>query len=125
MKFVAFLFYLSALAALTPPAAAETPSKFTTGNVLYQDCTATAGEVAKLVGGAHCVSYIIGVADAHTAMTVISKTSPLFCIPGGATPGQLMDIVVGFLKSQPAKRHYMASTLVIMALSESLPCAAK
>jgi len=60
----------------------------------------------------YCVGYIIGVVDA----------SNLVCPENTVNVGQLSDIVIKYLKENPATRHYNATGLVQISLAPLFPC---
>ncbi|WP_366008279.1 Rap1a/Tai family immunity protein [Hyphomonas sp.] len=87
-------------------------ARATTGNELYYDCVSS-----NAYDQARCLSYISGVADG------IGLSDHLgLCVPKGVTYGQLLDIVVGFLKGSPEGRHYAASFLIYTALFDAYGC---
>lgn len=113
------------------------PSQGTTitGNQLLEACT---DETAILNG--FCAGYIDGVRDglvggtANTLLAVGSKfedaaglndtvnTLLNYCIPEASTAQQQTDVVVGYLKRNPATRHNGARFLIMQAFREAFPC---
>jgi hypothetical protein len=86
--------------------------KDTNGNQLYADCT------GDLVGQAVCVGYVRGVYDRDRW----SDASSYICAVDGVTTGQLVDVVVQYLKAHPEKRDFRAGGLVLFALRDAWPC---
>ena len=66
------------------------------------------------------VGYIAGGADVG-ASNVISGFR--FCLPQGATEGQLASVVKNWLEKYPERRHFAARGLVAASLFEAFPCA--
>lgn len=62
-----------------------------------------------------CLGYIIGVADA-----LVNDGS--FCVPDGATGGQMEEIVKRYLREHSERRHIGAASFVVSALQERFPC---
>jgi hypothetical protein len=56
--------------------------------------------------------------DAWDAQRVI-------CFPKGSSNDQYRDIVVTYLRDNPAQRHMTASVLGLVALRSAFPCAQK
>ena len=83
---------------------------FQSGNELLVDCQTSPSDSKKM----YCLGYVVGAADMFEAWRR-SAGLPA-CIPEGVQAGQLQDVVVQFIKSHPADRHYAGSSLVIMAL---------
>lgn len=87
------------------------------GNKLLQICKASEGSQSR----ANCLGYVAGVSDTLTdlASLGILKGSP--CLPTGATPGQMADVVVKYLTENPKDRNLSPSSLVAGALNEAWP----
>ncbi len=66
-----------------------------------------------------CLGYLQGVADVLGEDSVGGWRA---CIPLNVTVAQVEDIVVPWLKANPSKRHYTASSLVALALEKAFPC---
>jgi hypothetical protein len=45
------------------------------------------------------------------------------CVPAGVTSGQLKDVLLNLLRSNPAQRHRPGVELAMMAFAEAWPCA--
>ena len=105
------------------PARTEPPKLgfFTSGNALWEDCSAKEGDVDFAKRKMLCFTYVTGVVDA-TAMFGGWDKKPLFCIPQGVTKLQLADIVGRSLESHPEWRHQPAPELVSIALVGAFPC---
>ena len=77
-----------------------------------------------------CLGYVEGVADAGEqealAGASVTGASTLgiwrWCIPTGTASGQARDIVVKFLRENPAQRHLAAASVVASALQHAWPC---
>lgn len=52
----------------------------------------------------------------------VTAAASQYCIPERVTQGQLQDVVVKYLESQPSRRHLPAGILVTVALAEAFPC---
>ena len=111
-----------AVVVLISMAAVPAQARYETGNTLYSDCTNSGTKIDRLVAGAHCSSYIVGVYDEHEFQSLISKTSPEFCAPKGVVIQQLVDIVTKFLVDNPESRQYPAAALVKLSLTKAFPC---
>jgi hypothetical protein len=68
-------------------------------------------------GAAHIHGYVIATAEAFDGR--------LFCIPMGATAGQLVAVTRKYLREYPERWNEPASQLVIAALTAAFPCAKK
>lgn len=105
------------LAFLAAPASAQ----MTTGNDLYQFCTGTTDQKIE------CLNYLSGWRAAAETMSILyanrtPPSSPVFCLPNGATTGQIYDVVVKHLRDNPASRHQMTSILLLVAMRDNFPC---
>ena len=83
---------------------------FQDANQLLAKCQ---GDIIK---HAVCLDYVEGVVD--TLVKFRGRT----CIPPSVIAKQVMDITVAWIKANPSKRHFSASTVVVIALSEAFPC---
>jgi hypothetical protein len=81
---------------------------FYDGNRLFQLCTSSVASEQAV-----CLGYVIAVADT-------SRTRN--CSPSTIKSGQLRDVVIQFLSSNPAHRHEDADTLVELAIHNAWPC---
>lgn len=113
------LHYASAVALLlspSPVAAAD----FETGNQLLSSCdTKISGE------GLQCLAYLEGlIAGALFTGDPITKPDPL-CLPDRVTMGQVRDVVVEYLRTKPAVRHFPGGLLALAALRNAFPCSQK
>jgi hypothetical protein len=84
---------------------------FISGNALYDNCEPTALPT--------CGAYIFGVLD-----LMAQTNGQLFahCLPDKATGKQLIDVVVKWLRENPAERHYSAASNIQVALQQAFPC---
>ena len=98
---------------------------FSTGEKLLKFCTADKNGPQGV-----CSGYIIGVVDSQQTDNVIGGKDEYFnkhlgyrwCLHKKITQGEVMDPVIAWLKVNPKKRHYTATSLVSKALQESFPC---
>ncbi len=90
-------------------------ARATTGNHLYDQCSAKPDADGYNTKWGLCLGYIVGVFDA-TALTI-----PL-CGYDGVTHAQVSDVVLQYLYMHPAERHLQANFLVARALKEAFPC---
>lgn len=84
---------------------------FKDGNDLYEDMRTGGARYLNVIG------YITGVADTLRGVT--------FCPQNNVTAGQLTDLVRDFLYANPDKRHYTASSIISVVISDVWPCKRK
>ena len=102
---------LAALLTILPSAQAEAaPSPFYDGNQFLQMCAAATYSTFP------CGGYVMGAYDAALG------GAASICLPAGARDSQLLDVVVKYLKHNPADRTDNAATLVVDALGDAFPC---
>ena len=85
---------------------------FQTGNTLLTRCTSPNLDI--------CLGYLEGIADALALGSPVYKSRA--CMPSGISGRQLIDIIVEFLQSHAAIRHFQAASLVAVAFANSFPC---
>jgi hypothetical protein len=109
-----------ALALLVSPTAAlaaqNTPSTsgFLSANKLWLMCSEdTSGAAPTAVySNGYCLGYIAGVADGLAALG-------RGCAPPGLTEGQLHDVVIAYLRDNPAERDYSAASTIGAAMEHA------
>ena len=88
---------------------------FENGNNLYDFCQDTDTNWKKPI----CTGYITAISDMlEIGPPFISMQA---CIPN-ITRQQLIDVVIAYLRDNPARRHYLASGEVTYALLQAFPC---
>jgi Rap1a immunity proteins len=99
--------------------AQSVPGNNVTGNKLWAECTAT--ETARQM---FCTAYIIGASDVGGAESIGLPPRLVSCAPHGVANGELVEIVVTYLKRHPEERNGSAASLVLGAISKAYPCKA-
>jgi len=90
---------------------------FVDGNDLYDICIDDGHDFHE----GFCMAYVLGVADTlEGGKNAIGGYK--VCFPIGITIQQTIDVTANWLEANPGKRHYSASSLVALALSEVFPC---
>ena len=105
--------HLPALAAGAALIAA--PSAYQTGDDLFRLCTSS-----KPAEAWQCLGYVEAVSDVLAAGDGVSGW--FACIPPQVKSGQMRDIVVIFLRTEPERRNRTATSLMGKALSSTFPC---
>jgi hypothetical protein len=98
-----------------------------TGNDLFNQCTS--GEHSDDFH--HCLTYIRGAVDMIGALQGARGTDEksfwkltAVCMPSHATSGQVVDVVVKYLKDNPKDRADKAGWIIIRALIQAWGCPA-
>ena len=104
------------LVSVAPRASAQgIPRYMTDGNSLYVICTAHSGDtITDTASEGMCLGYVTGVATTLDLLDFITLGS-------GVTQGQLQDVVVKYLRENPATRNHGATSLTIGALVAAFP----
>lgn len=97
--------------------AAAAASTFRTGNDLLLSCKA-----ADTFNQGVCNGYMTGVFDVENAFTEAGVSKRIFCIPAGATAGQLQLVVIQYLEEHPEELHLTAAGLTLLAFQDAFPC---
>ncbi|XUU59727.1 Rap1a/Tai family immunity protein [Erythrobacter sp. HA6-11] len=111
--------FASALLAVLPY---QANASFHDGNALYDDCSAKEGGPTYYQKNAFCTAYIVGVVDTINYYQGADEIHNFVCIPPNVRAGQLRDVVVKFLRENPAERHKGAEALVFIAVAFAFPC---
>ena len=96
-------------ALLMVPAVAS--AEFLTGNDLYTRLT---GDLSDRM---YALGYVVGVYDVNVHVTFCPR------VETNITAGQVQDITIRYLSSNPGQRHRSAEILVRDALKQVWPCA--
>mgnify|MGYP001240467614 CR=1 FL=1 len=112
-----FLFAFVLVTASFPTAA---HAGFKDGNRLLSDCDAGDSSRTDNLSWGACMGYILGAADALGFWSAIASGTS--CLPPTSQAGQVKDIVVKYLRDNPAKRHFEAHILIYGALKDAFGC---
>ena len=95
---------------------------FYDGNALYAGLADYRTEPMRdIVTASAATGFVLGVADTLRGFGD-SRTGLQFCLPSEATRGQVIDLVLAYLRDHPELRHYTAWSLTAAALSLAFPC---
>jgi hypothetical protein len=123
------LLVLACCQVLCAQTALETYSS--SGNAFLRLCSpidddkATPGEQADVIG---CVGFVSGFmvgAEAETALVkskIGRKTPEMFCRPNNIEHGQVVRIVLKYIRSHPEEAHRVTELIMVSALGEAFPC---
>lgn len=106
---------LSAIATLS---SVESAHANITGNTLMQACRFFPSKTESSV---YCMGYISGVLDDMRVWGDLMGHKNV-CLPSGVEGEQLILIAIKFMKDNPDKLHYVASSLIATAYMQAFPC---
>ena len=124
--FISLIAFFVIVSSLGAPAVAQT--FYHTANELYRNCEPDEDDQTRLIKRVQCASYIMAVVDTARTAPLVSaaigghEPTLYLCIPPEVEVRQLVDIVVAYLRANPADRHLNASGQVQMALLKSYRC---
>lgn len=103
---------------MAPACAQErpTPMHFYDGHKLLTMCQATAD-----FDKGRCLGFVVAVSDRGMAV-ITGAPDPGVCLEKDVTDGQVMTIVVKYLRENHDKLHWAAWTLALNALIAVFPC---
>lgn len=111
---------------LTDSAFGTKTSAPVTGNELLSLCSGWSGgqiaPAADAYDSDECLGFIQGLTDSTQAMRYADRPSCIFAMPEGGTYGQVIDIVMNYLRAHPESRQRSAANLAIAALKAVWPC---
>ena len=87
------------------------------GNKLLEEC-----EAKEPVRQGICFGYITGAADVDAMDGAVFPEHRHTCVPDVVTNGQLIDVVIKYLKAHPEERHLASGVLIIKAIAKAFPC---
>jgi hypothetical protein len=94
------------------------------GNTFLSTCSLaykTSDELteAQLITTEPCLPYVRGLDDGMGLLRA------RFCEPDNVTNGQLLQILVKFIRDNPEKAHLRTAVLYLAAMEKAFPCPAK
>ena len=95
--------------ASTPASATDAKSPFLRANWFVRNCDSAEWELA-------CRAYVLGY---YSGSQTREKT---VCLPDGVDSGQLYDVALAYMRSQPAKGHIVGIMLMDEAWRAAFPC---
>ena len=87
-----------------------------TGNNFYANCNEAKGTQREI-----CVAYLYGVAEGDNYWWRLGGSRPPRCGPK-INIAQAMDVLLTFLRDNPAERHKSIVELHVKAMSAAFPC---
>ena len=97
---------------------AQSQAAFAAANDLLQECKSDSAAKYNTCGG-----HIMAISDYQTTLLNWSDLDePFFCVPDGASTGQLVKVVTKYLNERPEKLHLSAGSAVANALYSAFPC---
>ena len=90
------------------------------GNEFYSECRPAFTESGKPMEFGICLGFLQGVLAREQFLSATK-----ICVPSGATNGQLMDVVLAYMRDNPKTRHLPPMLLILISLGEAYPCAPK
>ena len=103
--------------AVAQPSTAADPTSLATGNELLLTCSADATPSFW-----SCSSYIDGVHMTVLMFDYYAVSPKPYCLAPGVTKGQMIDIIVTYLRAHPEVRHRPSPGLITMAFRGAFPC---
>jgi hypothetical protein len=79
----------------------------------------------------YCVAYVEGVVQgveveiAYSTGTTGNKPRSPFCLPDTVEDGQIVKIILKYIRNHPEEAHKSTVSLMIEALREAFPCRTK
>ena len=116
-----FVFVVGTLLTLAIPPV-PVSAAFVDGNALLKSCETKEGSATYYQESSFCTAYVMGVSDTIDFYQGSDEVEKFICLPSGVTSGQLRDVVIQFLKKNPAERHKGAQSLAFVAMLLAFPC---
>ena len=105
--------------AVPRPATNDTPD-MRTGNGYLEACTSENVDIEF-----SCINFTIGLFEGIQGGIAAVDAKQIFCSPSGATVGQMLDVVVKYIRDNPDIRHLPTSVIAAFSLKRAFPCPEK
>jgi Rap1a immunity proteins len=69
-----------------------------------------------------CLQYVSGFLDGYAVASTVEKGKPFICFPKDSNTGQMVRVVVKWLRDHPEKLNLAASDCVFAAVGEAYMC---
>jgi hypothetical protein len=69
-----------------------------------------------------CMHYVAGFLDGYDIASAVEKGKPFLCLPHDSNIGQIVRVVVKWLRDHPEKLNQAASVCVFEALGDAFMC---
>ena len=92
----------------------------TTGNDLLEYCESKERPFPTGL----CLGYVLGASDVESMEGAAFPDRARSYVPNNVSNGQMIDIVVKYLKDRPEERHMLAG-LLVEAMNKAFPCSSK
>jgi len=93
----------------------------TTGNDLLEYCESKERPFPTGL----CLGYVLGAGDVESTEGASFPDRERSCVPDDVTNGQMVGVVVKYLKDHPEERRMLAAVLVVEAMTKAFPCSSK
>lgn len=110
-----YKYLIAAAVALAPTVSFARETAVDDGNDLLDVCTK-----GDYFSDGYCLGYIRGLSNGVDMVLYTNKQQ--ICYRQGITLGQIRDVVIAYIRRNPAKRNENAMVLVSWASAEAWPC---
>lgn len=116
------------------PLSAQTKETLTTGNAFLRTCSIVEKETLtdlESLTMIHCLVHVDGFVNGveteqRFAEAYMHQEVPLpFCVPESVELGQMIRIVLKYIRDNPAEANKYTAVLITRALGKAYPCPAK
>jgi hypothetical protein len=100
----------------------------TSGNAFLRLCSGVEKENVDLEWPMACLGYVSGFIEGvdfgskFSAYKSGRKPSEPYCIPENVENGQLVSVILKYIRDQPEKAHLRTGTLIVFAFEKAYPC---
>ncbi len=131
MKSLCVVLFLVSTCCTSLPAQTRVETYSTSGNAFLRLCSAidadkaTGGELADVIGCLGFVSGFMTGVEAETGLVIAkmgNKTPKMFCRPPNVEHGQVVRIVLKYIRNHPEESHQVMELIMVSALTEAFPC---
>ncbi|MFZ1741850.1 MAG: Rap1a/Tai family immunity protein [Pontixanthobacter sp.] len=118
LRFIAF-----AIAVFIAQLPAAGSASFIDGSTLLEKCESRENSATYYQDRSFCMAYVLGAIDQLSLNTTADKDFVYqICLRESVTSGQLRDVVVKYLRENPADRDSQASFAVWISVRKAWPC---
>lgn len=131
MRMFGVVLFLLGSAFVSPQEPKEFPS--TSGNAFVRSCSSIEKDDSQttrtdFTNTVSCVAYVEGVVQgvqveiAYSKGTTGNEPPSPFCLPDSAENGQIVRVILKYVRNHPEEAHKSTVSLTIEAMREAFPC---
>jgi Rap1a immunity proteins len=126
-KLSCFIFFLASLAPVYAQTNPSNPNLVHSGNEFLSFCSDSVEDQpqSSMFTQGDCMGFVVGVNDGILLAYIVQNRPLPFCVPHEVINGQILRVVVKYIKDHPQKGYVQTVILEMYALKDAFPCSSQ